>query len=797
MLRSPSRTGYSNGEDVLGFTNQNNISGSFNASNGTLTLTGTASVANYQTALDSVTYVDNQHDVSTALRVVDFVVNDGINTSNQAVRDIDVLADIATKLVITSQPPASVTAGSDFAISVAAEDSQGNVVASFNGSETVALGVNPGSGVLGGTLTASATNGVASFSGLSLSSGGSGYTLVVDSGALTPATSNSFTVNQPPVITSSSSATVIAGSTGTFTVSAAGYPTATFSETGALPAGVTFNSTTGVLSASASTAVGSYPIEFTADNGSGSTATQAFVLNVAGVSLTLPDFGFETPSLGEGSFQYDPSGTAWTFAGHAGVAANASGFTSGNPNAPQGSQVAFIQNTGSVSQSLSLQPGTYMVSFDAAQRANISSNQTIDVLVDGNIVGVVTPTSTTYNSYSSAGFTITTAGMHTLTLKGVPPANDSRGGDYDTAFIDGVSISASLPDQPLDSTFNLQSLGSGSSAYQYDPTGSPWTFSGDAGLSGNASSFTAENPNAPQGSQVAFVQITGSVSQSFYIAPGVYDVNLLAAQRAIGPSDQTIEVLVDGQLVSTITPAGTSYASYTSGSFAIGTGGNHTLTLLGQDPLGGDNTAFVNQVAVQSVTANQPIDPGFESPDEATGQAAYQYDPTDAPWTFSGDAGVAGNGSSFTLGNPNSPQGSQAAFIQATGSASQMVTLAGGTYTISLDAANARRCVPSRPDCRSARRWWARRHDHAQRTIMRSIRPRRSTSRPEHTPSRSWDLIHRAATTRRSSTRSRFWPCRPTSRSIQVSRPRPSAQDSPPTNTIQPARSGRSAAMQA
>ena len=37
--------------DVLGFTNQNGITGSFNAATGALTLTGSASVANYQTAL--------------------------------------------------------------------------------------------------------------------------------------------------------------------------------------------------------------------------------------------------------------------------------------------------------------------------------------------------------------------------------------------------------------------------------------------------------------------------------------------------------------------------------------------------------------------------------------------------------------------------------------------------------------------------------------------------------------------------------------------------------------------------
>ena len=71
-----------------------------------------------------------------------------------------------------------------------------------------------------------------------------------------------------------------------------------------------------------------------------------------------------------------------------------------------------------------------------------------------------------------------------------------------------------------DPGFELPALGSGPSAYQYNPPGSPWTFNGYAGVAGNASGFTASNPNAPQGSQVAFIQMTGSVSQSFNLCAG-------------------------------------------------------------------------------------------------------------------------------------------------------------------------------------------------------------------------------------------------------------------------------------
>src|SRR5262249_9156957 len=63
---------YASGQDVLGFTNQAGITGSWDASTGTLTLTGSASAANYQTALRTVTYSNLSDNPSTALRTVSF-----------------------------------------------------------------------------------------------------------------------------------------------------------------------------------------------------------------------------------------------------------------------------------------------------------------------------------------------------------------------------------------------------------------------------------------------------------------------------------------------------------------------------------------------------------------------------------------------------------------------------------------------------------------------------------------------------------------------------------------------------
>ncbi|MBL4786523.1 MAG: tandem-95 repeat protein, partial [Cohaesibacteraceae bacterium] len=65
------------GQDVLNFTAQNGISGSFDGNSGTLTLSGVASVANYQSALRSVTYLNGSEDPQIGPRTILFEIDDG------------------------------------------------------------------------------------------------------------------------------------------------------------------------------------------------------------------------------------------------------------------------------------------------------------------------------------------------------------------------------------------------------------------------------------------------------------------------------------------------------------------------------------------------------------------------------------------------------------------------------------------------------------------------------------------------------------------------------------------------
>ncbi|MBT8134634.1 MAG: tandem-95 repeat protein, partial [Gammaproteobacteria bacterium] len=64
--------------DVLSFINTVNVTGNFNAGTGVLTLTGTDTLANYESALESITYTNtNTDNPNTGNRTITWMVNDG------------------------------------------------------------------------------------------------------------------------------------------------------------------------------------------------------------------------------------------------------------------------------------------------------------------------------------------------------------------------------------------------------------------------------------------------------------------------------------------------------------------------------------------------------------------------------------------------------------------------------------------------------------------------------------------------------------------------------------------------
>src|SRR5207249_3081301 len=107
----------------------------------------------------------------------------------------DITPGTATQLVFTVQPSTTVAgAAISPAVQVSALDAANNVVPSFTGTVTVALGNNPGGSTLGGTTTVAAVGGMAGFGDLPLDKTSSGYGLTATAAGLSSTTSSSFTI---------------------------------------------------------------------------------------------------------------------------------------------------------------------------------------------------------------------------------------------------------------------------------------------------------------------------------------------------------------------------------------------------------------------------------------------------------------------------------------------------------------------------------------------------------------------------------------------------------------------------
>lgn len=444
------------------------------------------------------------------------------------------------------------------------------------------------------SLSAGTHSIVASYSGNAGNLASSSTTLsqVVSAPITTSATGLASSSNPAAVGSAVNLSATVTGSNpaGTVNFTDAGASIATCS---AVSLSGTGNARTATCATSGLTA-GTHSIVASYSGDSGNTASSSSALSqVITSGSAFANGGFESPSVA-GGYQYAPSGATWTFIGGAGITANGTGFTNGNPNAPEGSQVAFVQGSGSgVTQTATLAAGQYTLGLQAAQRGNYQfGTQVIRVQVDGVTVGQYQPPGVAYSSYQTPAFTLSTTGGHVITLTGV-----GTGGDF-TGFIDNVNITPAAnpnPSQVVNGGFETPNLGG---AFQYGPAGGTWVFSGGSGLTGNNSAFTSGNPSAPEGVQVAFLQVDGSISQTTTMTAGQYALSLRAAQRGnYQHGTQIVRVAVDGVTVGQFQPPSVAYGVYQTPAFTITATGNHVITLSGAGS-GDDYTAFVDAVTL-------------------------------------------------------------------------------------------------------------------------------------------------------------------------------------------------------
>jgi alpha-L-rhamnosidase len=382
---------------------------------------------------------------------------------------------------------------------------------------------------------------------------------------------------------------------------------------------------------------------------------------VSAAPRLITNAGFEAPATS--TYVYNPGGGGWTFSAQSGsngsgVTANGSLFSSGSANAPEGQQAAFLQGNGSITQVISgLTPGvTYNVLFSAGQRvAGASWNltgETWNVTIDGAVIASYAPgqAATTYADYS-ATFTATAA-THTLAFVGTKTTDN-------TIFLDNVRLVRSAAATGLaNGGFEAPSV----PTYQYNPGDAAWTFQAESGSNGsgiarNASLVTSNNPNAPEGAQVAFLQGNATITQTVGgLTPGMrYHLLFSSAQRATFVNGgQTWDVTLDGAPIASFKPGAgsTAYTGYAATFTA--TAATHTLAFVGTNTNTGDNTALIDDVrlspgspaapaGLSAVAGNKQVQLGWSAVSGATG-----YEITRST-SGGADVVLSGNGTQTTF----------------------------------------------------------------------------------------------------------------------------------------------------
>jgi hypothetical protein len=610
---------------------------------------------------------------------------------------------------ITSKKSAGFTVGAPESFSV---QTTGSPVATITGSGALPPGVSftdngDGTATLAGTpapgssgnypLTITAANGVSPNATQS-------FTLTVN-----PATPTA------PAINSGGSAAFTVGTQGSFSVLSTGNPTASISESGALPPGVSFtdngDGTATLAGTPASGSSGSYPLTITAANGVSPNATQSFALTVnpaaaapvitsAGAttfgaghpgSFTVTTTGLPAPALSATSTPALPSGVSFTD--------NGDGTATLSGTLPQGSQGTYLltikaaNSSGTASQSFLLTVNSGLAITSAASyTATAGSAFSFKVTTTG------TPVPTLDRAGAlPAGVTFTTNGDGTGTLSGTPTATGSfpltftarnTTGTTSQAFVLTVDkapvfSSAATIKETSGQAFTAVVSATGFPAPALSATGLPAGVSfsdnggGAATLAGTAAVKAGTYPvtvTAANGAGTVTQTVTLSVKAPGSKAPVPAFTSAAAGTAAAGqplsitfttagsPTSYTANITRNGVL-----PAGLTFTNLANGTATLtgtpssSSGGTYPLTLSAQTAGGVTTQAFVLTITaapaiVTGTSATATVGSGFNFTVRAKGfpvptLAEKGAIPQGLTWTDNGD------GTATLAGAPGVAQG--------------------------------------------------------------------------------------------------------------------------------------------
>ncbi|MBP4047257.1 Ig-like domain-containing protein [Chromobacterium violaceum] len=591
---------FHSGEDVLAFTNTNsttygNIVASYNSGTGVLTLTSsgaTATLAQWQAALQAVTYNDTAGSPNTATRTVSFTVNDGTVNSATVTRNIAI--QLPTPTV------ASLTAGTDTGSSSSdgiTDDNTPTVTGTAVAGSTVTIYVDGvavdtttanGSGAWSYSFVSSLADGSHAISVMASSGGvnssvSSSYGVVIDTAApaapnglaLTAATdtgsssSDGKTSNNQPTV----QGTAEANSTVTVYVDGTAVGTATADGSGAW----SYNLAS-VL------ADGSHSIRATATDTAGNVSGQSTAYSVT-IDTSAPSA---------------PSGLALSAATDTG-SSHSDGKTSNNQPTVQGTAEAnstvtvYVDGTavgtatadgsGAWTYNLtsSLSEGSHSIRATATDTAgNVSSqssayNITVDTTAPSAPSGLALSAATDTGSSHSDGKT----SNNQPTVQGTAEANSTV-----TVYVDGTAVGTATADGSGAWTYNLtSSLSEGSHSIRATATDT----AGNVSSQSSAYNITVDTtaPSAPSGLALSAATDTGSSHSDGKTS------NNQPTVQGTAEANSTVTVYVDGTAVGTATADGSGAWSYNLSSPLAD--GNHSIRATATDAAGnasGQSSAY-------------------------------------------------------------------------------------------------------------------------------------------------------------------------------------------------------------
>ena len=385
-----------------------------------------------------------------------------------------------------------------------------------------------------------------------------------------------------PAITSAGTADFTLGTAGAFAVTTTGSPTPGITETGTLPAGLTFvdqHNGTALLSGTP-TATGTTALTVTAANGNAPNATQTLTVVVG-----------QAPAI--------TSATSTSFA--PGVAGSFSVTTTGYPAPALGETgtlptgVTFVDNGNGTATlaGTATAGGTYPLTLTAVNGTGIITQAfTLNIAAAPTITSAA---STTFTVGQPATFTVTTSGnpVPALTESGTLPSGVTfKDNGNGTATVTGTLTSASVGAYPL-SIKASNTNGSSTQAFTLTVISGSLAITSAASATftaGVAGSFTvtATGTTAPTitegGTLPAGITFTAGAAGSATISgtpaatdSGTYDINLFATNAA-GKTSQAF-VLTVSQVPTITSPATATETAATAFTFTVSTTAYPTAAL--------------------------------------------------------------------------------------------------------------------------------------------------------------------------------------------------------------------------